>query len=448
MTTLPPATTLGLKTAADFPRYAPGLPVLGPTLGVIRDPLNYHLRAHAKFGGFYRNSFWGKESLCLFGLEANEFIWRNSELWSYGTTRASFREQFGDNYLTQLDGKPHKKKRMRLNPSFRPDFLMSGTPAMNATAVEDLAKIAGRTVDLRDFCYRLLLHMTTKGMLGLDIPLRFENAILLVEHNLLFSRLFGPYKKYLFGRPAYRRAKAEVMEYLGQLVDLWSSRPDEAPEMYRLATRMPEGEPPLSREELMGDIYLLLTGGLNSNANLILWTLLYVFHRPDWLEQLKAEVDAHPPDQFTAMKQWPKIKATIMEIERLRPATPLNVVVPTADFEFQGIAFKKGEPITHFVVLPHFLPEIYDEPHSFRPERFLGETSFPAKAHGTFGGGAHGCIGMPLARLQSPLILANILYQFDLQFLKRPSFRPRLSAAMTPVEKRIEVRVVTREHAA
>jgi len=438
MTTLSAtADASSLRTPEDFPRYAPGLPLVGPTLGLLRDPIGYHMEAYRRFGPIYRTSFLGQESLCLSGMDVNEFIWRNSELWNYGLTRAAFREEFGENYLTQLDGKPHKKKRMRLNPSFRPDFLMTGSASMIATARENLANVAGQAIDLRQFCYRLLLRMTTKGMLGLDLAQETENAILQVEKDLLLGGLFGPARRLWFNRPVYLREKKRVITFLGEVVERWVRDPAQAPEMFRLILKAPAGEPLPTVDELIGDLYLLITGGLNSNANLILWTLMYVYHRPAWVAELHAEVAAVPPEQFSAMKQWPKIKATILEVERLRPATPVNVLIPTTDFEYEGIAFKKGKPVTHFLVLPHFQPEVYEEPEAFRPERYLGDKVYPGKAHATFGGGAHMCIGMPLARLQSPLILASILQSYAVEFAGQPSFLGRLSAALTPADKTV-----------
>ena len=422
--------------------------MVGPTIELLRDPIGYHLKAYRELGPVYRTSYLGKESLCLAGMEVNEFVWRNDKLWNYGAMRTAFAHEFGDDYLTQLDGQPHKKKRMRLNPSFRPDFLMGGSGKMIATAKENLAQVAGKSIDLRQFCYRLLLRMTTKGMLDLDLPEETEKAILQVEKDLLLARRFGPAWKMWFKRPVYLRAKEKVMAFLGELVDRWTGDPTNAPKMFTLTLRTAEGDVPPTRDELMGDIYLLITGGLNSNANLILWSLMYVFHRPDWLAQLQEEVAAVPPEQFSAMKQWPKIKASILEVERLRPGTVFNVLVPAADFEFQGIAFKKGRPITHFTILPHFLPEVYDDPESFLPERFLGDKVYPGKAHATFGGGSHMCIGMPLARLQSPLILASVLQDYEIAFEGKPSFRGRLAAALTPSDKSLPVTIKRRAGAA
>jgi cytochrome P450 len=434
MTTL--TTPLVLKTPTDFPMFAPGLPWIGPTLELVKDPIAYHLEARKQCGPIYRTTFWGEPTLCFGGLEVNEFVWQNSDLWDYSITRAGFGEEFGKTYLTQLDGKPHAKKRRRLNPSFRPEFLMSASQAMNQVVQDRVGAMVGQTTDLRALCHRLLLNMTSRALLKYDIVPEMEDAIVSVEKDLLLGGLFGPARRLWFNRPSYRSLKKKVIGLLGELVDQQLAKETQPDDMFGLAIKsQPEGEPPLTREELIGDLYLLMTGGLNSSANLTLWSMLYIYSRPDWLAQLREEVAAVPPEAFTQMKQWPKIKATALEIERLRPPTPVNTLIPARDFEFQGVAIKKGTPVTHFLALTHFLPEIYEDPQSFKPERFLGETNYPAKAHAAFGGGAHMCIGMPLARMQMPLILANFIHRYDLNFEFTPSFKPRLSAALTPTEK-------------
>ncbi len=423
------------RTFADFPLYAPGPKYWGPTRGVQRDPIGYHLKAVSLHGPVYRTTYHGRESLCIGGLEANDFVWRNSALWDYSVTRASFQQEFGSDYLTGLNGERHKDKRRRLNPAFRPEFLFASAPRMCATARSELAAAKG-PVELRQLCHRLLLNMTAHALLGLDVPLPMQRAIIRVERDLLLGGGRGPGREAWFRRPVYTRAKAKVVDYLGQLARTWAADPASAPEMFRAVLREgAEGEPALSEKELLGDIYLLLTGGLNSTANLVLWTLMYVYHRPDWLAQLRAEVEAVPPERFTSMKEWPKIKATVLEIERLRPPTPINTLVAASDCEYKGIEIPKGSALTHFLSLTHFLPEIYAEPHEFRPERFLGDAAYPPKAHAAFGGGAHMCIGMPLARLEVPLILATLLPRYDVEFRIRPSFAARHGAALTPRER-------------
>jgi cytochrome P450 len=403
---------------------------------VNRDPLGYHMKAVQLHGPIYRTTYHGSESLCIGGLEANDFVWRNSALWDYGITRASFQEEFSTDYLTGLNGEKHRLKRRRLNPAFRPDFLAAASAKMSATVMNEVGPNAGRTVELRRMCHHLLLNMTAEALLGLSVPLPMQKAIIRVERDLLLGGGQGPGRAAWFRRPVYTRAKKRVVDYLGGLADRWMADPGSAPEMFQAILREPdEGEAPLSRTELLGDIYLLLTGGLNSTANVVLWMLMYVYHHPEWLEQLRAEYRAVPADKFTSMKDWPKTKATVLEVERIRPPTPINSLIPVADFEFQGIAIPKGTHVTHFLSLTHFLPEIYADPDQFKPERFLGDTVYPPKAHAAFGGGAHMCIGMPLARIEVPLIMANFLANFDLKFSKTPSFASRHGAALTPKER-------------
>ena len=428
----------------DIAFYRPGMPVIGPTWGVMRDPIGYHLEAYRRHGSIYWTSFFGEKTICLAGLEANEFIWSQSAIWDYGVSRKVFGDQFGAEYLTRLDGEKHKKKRRRMNPAFRPEFLMRSSSGMIRVLAENLAPQGGKKVELRHLCDRLIIRMTSVALLDLTLPVEIEDAILLVESDLVLAQILGPAGPYWLSRPAYLRAKKKVLMYLGELVDRWLREPGLHNDMFAAAIKTQPDEEPLSREELVGDLYLLLTGGLNSTSNLALWVLMYIYDRPDWLAQLREEVAAVPPSEFTAMKQWPRIKATVMEAERLRPGTPLSMLYSSQDFEFKGVTIRKGTLVTHFLVLPHYLPEIYKDPQSFTPERFLGETSYPPKAHGTFGSGIHICIGMPLARLQVPLILAAVLADYDLKFSRRPSFRARLGSALKPVERRLEVTISRR----
>ncbi len=59
-------------------------------------------------------------------------------------------------------------------------------------------------------------------------------------------------------------------------------------------------------------------------------------------------------------------------------------------------------------------PDCWDEPESFRPERFLDATIDPF-AWLPFGGGARRCIGMTFALYEMRVVLATILSRLELR---------------------------------
>ncbi len=126
-------------------------------------------------------------------------------------------------------------------------------------------------------------------------------------------------------------------------------------------------------------------------------------------------------DSRDGMAPYPKLKNTIMEVERLQPVAYFHVRTTAEPVAFQGYRLPKGTEILHIQGLCHFLEEIYEEPFAFNPRRWDGR-EYPRKAHGSFGGGTHVCLGINLARIQTPLILAHLLGENNLEFDFKPEF--------------------------
>ena len=111
-----------------------------------------------------------------------------------------------------------------------------------------------------------------------------------------------------------------------------------------------------------------------------------------------------------------------MEMERVFPAAPLHPRLAAEDLEFEGYEIPKGTRILHLHTLTHFLDEIYEEPLRFNARRWT-ENDYPKKAHGTFGGSTHICLGMNLARIHMPIVMANLVRYFDLEVDELPEIK-------------------------
>jgi cytochrome P450 len=355
-----------------------------------------------------------------------------------------FREQFGATYLTQLEGLAHSAKRKRLSPAFRTRALQQQIPAMSRVWHDALTAADGSVVDLRALCKRLVVQMAGRALLQIGLPDGADDDISALEHDLLAGAALGPLRKLWFRRPSYRARKREFESLVASVVrerradwsgvDLLSTILREWPDRVELP----------GVDELVSDMVLLLQAGSESTAHEILWALLLIASRPDWLNELRAELEAWTPDDAGTFATFPKLRATVLETERLRPSIPHAFRIAARDVEFAGVRIPAGSALLHATTLPHFLDEIYDDPLSFRPERFLDGHDCPHRAHGTFGGGSHVCLGQPLARVQVPLAIAMVCKRVDLSFRSVISLRARLSGVVTPVERAIPVRVDAR----
>jgi cytochrome P450 len=89
------------------------------------------------------------------------------------------------------------------------------------------------------------------------------------------------------------------------------------------------------------------------------------------LRALRAELDLWDGHDIRALAQKPKLKASILETQRIRPGIFALSKHAGEDFEFEGYRVPAGTDVLHVNTLGHFLEEVYEEPFRFKPERFL-----------------------------------------------------------------------------
>jgi cytochrome P450 family 26 subfamily A len=107
-------------------------------------------------------------------------------------------------------------------------------------------------------------------------------------------------------------------------------------------------------------------------------------------------------------------------------------------FTFGGYTVPKGSRVVHLQTLCHFLPEHYDDPTAFKPQRFLDDPDLPAKhVHGLFGGGGHGCVGVPLVRMLTPLFVANMIKRYDIDFAPDMTLDAHFRTMVTPATPKV-----------
>ncbi|CAN0910635.1 Cytochrome P450 76C2 [Linum grandiflorum] len=109
--------------------------------------------------------------------------------------------------------------------------------------------------------------------------------------------------------------------------------------------------------------------------------------------------------------------AIIKETFRLHPASPL--LIPrnaSADVEICGFTVPKGAQILVNLWAMGRDPDIWNNPTSFMPERFMGsEIDFRGSSFELipFGGGRRICPGLPWVMRMLPLILGSLVHEFD-----------------------------------
>jgi cytochrome P450 len=95
-----------------------------------------------------------------------------------------------------------------------------------------------------------------------------------------------------------------------------------------------------------------------------------------------------------------------------------------------------GVPVNYCSWASHHLPDVWDEPEVFRPERFTpgNREQIPKGAYIPFGGGSRTCIGMRFGQAEIAVIAGRLLERFRLDVT--PGYRMDIRQMPTISPKR------------
>jgi cytochrome P450 family 135 len=164
---------------------------------------------------------------------------------------------------------------------------------------------------------------------------------------------------------------------------------------------------PMSDQELRDELMTLLAAGHETTASTLAWAFERLAREPQARGRLRKEIAAGDDDAYLA--------ATIQETLRHRPVLPnVEPRLVKRPIEVGGWLYPEGCALVPNAYLLHHDADIYPEPYSFRPERFLDSppgtyTWIP------FGGGRRRCLGGSFAMLEMKIVLPAVLGSFDVQ---------------------------------
>ncbi len=166
----------------------------------------------------------------------------------------------------------------------------------------------------------------------------------------------------------------------------------------------------------------LLFAGHDTTTSTIAFMFYELARHPDVVDRLLAEQRAQLAD--TALPTptqlmgdgLPYLEQVLDETLRLYPPAWIGPRRSVTPFELHGHTVPGGAFVNYCSWASHRLPDVFHEPHSFRPERFSADAkaALPRGAYIPFGGGSRTCIGMRFGQLEVRTIATLILSRFAL----------------------------------
>ncbi|GCE20639.1 cytochrome P450 [Dictyobacter kobayashii] len=411
-----------------------GLPLLGETLSLFADPLTFFARRQQKYGPVFKTHILGKPSAVLFGAHAQQqvFLASGEETPFRSRDGYSFAEPFLGSSLLQMDGLVHQTQRKLITPAFQShnytDYLARINRAYDqvvATWPDQGTRVFYQ--DARTIAFRVSASL----MLGV------EDHTTLTDLNTLIHTLFeGPMSPVRLNLPFTKYGKALAVKplidsRLQEIIDQHRAHPTSDVLSLFLQARDEDGQP-LTDEQLIAHLKLLLFAGYDTTTTTLAWSLLELLSHPDLYEQVRAEVKAEEvesakPVTVEDLRTMPLLDAFLKETLRLHPIAAFLLRGVRATFEFEDYAIPAGWQLILPISFTHRSPAYFANPEQFDPQRFLAPREEDKKtpyAWLAFGGGKHMCLGMGIAQIEMKTVLTRLLRQFDLQLVPGQDISP------------------------
>lgn len=201
-----------------------------------------------------------------------------------------------------------------------------------------------------------------------------------------------------------------------------------------------EGEDPktkrtMSTAELRDNLLTFIVAGHETTALTLAWALYLCAFDTDVQDKARAEATSVLGDRTATaadVENLPYIRMIIDETLRLYPAAAFLSRTAQVDDTLCGREVRKGDTVTLPIYALHRNAVIWDDPDSFRPERFKDPKTIDRYAYLPFGNGPRVCIGAQFALQEAVMILSTLLARFKFTAIAGKDPKPVMIVTLRP----------------
>lgn len=429
------------------PPAAPYLPFFGNSLQYLRDPLRFLQSMRDIHGDVVRVRLGPMRATLLShpDLVEDVLVTRN-KLWQKDHyLQTTLRPVLGEGLLS-AEGDFWRRQRRLAQPAFHRERIAAYADIMALHASRLVAR--WRDGDVRDVhkdMMRLTLEIVAETLFGARVGDHAEevgealDAVLAVVSDPF--ELFLPFLKKL-PTPQRRRfdrgvAKLDSIIY-GMIEQRRRSGAGETNDLLSmlLHARDEDGSR-MSDRQLRDECMTLFLAGHETTALNLSWTWLLLSQQPEVDAKLARELDDVLGDRPATFADLPNLTYTghvIAESLRLYPPAWSMGREAREDVELGGYRIPRGGQVWFCPWAIQRDPRWFDDPETFRPERWEGDLAktLHRYAYFPFGGGPRFCIGQSFAQMEAVLVLATLARAFRVHVLKRPRAVPEPSVTLRP----------------
>ena len=308
-----------------------------------------------------------------------------------GVPRPSYIPRQG---VSEIDGPEHADLRRVLNPLMTINAVERNRPRMEAVSAWFLDEIveAGAA--------DLVLDYAT------PVP-----AVLTLEMMGMVSSNWRHYADFFHATSSYEPTDERYLSAVARQQDMWGElrdfarfrRDNPADDVTTALVSSPLDGRLLSDDEITAIMWNLVAGGLDTTTSLVSWGLHYLGTLPE--------------DRSRLIEDPSLIPAAVEEFLRFYSPSETLTRTATRDVELGGRQIRRGDVVFISWVTANHDPVQFDSPDEVRIDRDVNK-------HLAFGLGGHRCIGAAIARIESELMLRDVLRRIGDYAIDVDGFKP------------------------
>ncbi len=355
------------------------------------------------------------------------------------------RDTLGHGLLTS-EGDFWRKQRRLAQPAFHRERIAAHAAMMvefTERMLDDWSD--GQARDVQEDMMQLTLQIVAKALFDADVSGDAADASAAMDTTL---KAFTTRVSQVFKLPNWvptplnlqtRRAIARLDAIIFRIIAARRAGGEDRGDLLSmlLKARDEDDGTRMNDRQLRDEAMTLFMAGHETTANTLAWVWYLLATHPDVEEKLHAELDgvlADRPPTFDDLPRLPYAEHVVTEALRLYPTVWLLGREATEPCEVGGYEVPVGRTIFMSQWVIHRDPRFFDEPLTYRPERW--EDGLARRIHRyayfPFGGGPRICIGNGFALMESVLLLATIARRYRLTLAPDAVITPLPTMTLRP----------------
>ena len=404
-----------LGQAIDHIPGRDGWPVVGTTLEQLKDPHAFTKKMHAEHGNVYRANSFGGRFVALLGPEANELVmFDRDKLFSSEQGWGPVLNLLFPRGLMLMDFEKHRVHRKALSVAFKPEPMKLYADALNAGVSARMATWSGTAFKFYPAVKQLTLDLAAASFLGLPWGPEADKInkafVDMVQASIGIVRV--PVPGTAMGRGVAGRKF--LLEYFGKEVP--KRRAGNAQDMFSQFCRATTEEGALlSDGEIIDHMNFLMMAAHDTITSSATSMVMLLAKNPQWQDRLRDEMNGLGVNgadlPYERINDLVLTDYAFKESLRMIPPVPSLPRRALRDFSFGGYNLPAGTHVGINPAFTHSMAEHWPDPEIFDPLRFEPEQVRARHKYAwvPFGGGAHMCLGLHFAYMQTKILMWHLL---------------------------------------